>query len=244
VFPPVLLSQNKMKETYYFQHDYNAANDEKLLMLRAEYGAEAYGVWWMLLESMAMASDSSIHRVAIGGLSLGYGVAKGRLTEIVDYCIGVGLLKESQGGAIFSPRMMQHKAVREELSKAGKRGAEKRWNLSQENRVANGKGKERKGNNKKESKKEKKDFVGTSVPTPSQQARDFFNRPEMRQQYITKAVQSGYNQRVLETEINKFVSYWTELNKSGTKQRWETEKTFEVIRRLSTWLNRSSQYSS
>ena len=29
-----------MIENFYFRHDYNARNDEKLLMLRAEFGAE------------------------------------------------------------------------------------------------------------------------------------------------------------------------------------------------------------
>ena len=36
-------------------------------------------------------------------------------------------------------------------------------------------------------------------------------------------------------EIERFASYWSELNKSGTKQKWELEKTFELKRRLQTW---------
>lgn len=39
-------------------------------------------------------------------------------------------------------------------------------------------------------------------------------------------------------EVAKFVSYWTELTPSGKKQRWETEKTFEIERRLANWLSR------
>ena len=132
--------------SFYFQHDYNARNDERLLMLRAEHGAEAYGVFWMILESMAEANTSRINRVAIAGLSLGYGVAKERLSEIIDYCIDVGLFEESQEGAISSQRMKKHLAHRDALKVAGSEGAKKRWSTSQENRVANAKGKERKGN--------------------------------------------------------------------------------------------------
>jgi phage replication O-like protein O len=40
---------------------------------------------------------------------------------------------------------------------------------------------------------------------------------------------------VIVLEIDKFISYWTELNKSGTKQKWELESTFEIERRLRTW---------
>lgn len=44
-------------------------------------------------------------------------------------------------------------------------------------------------------------------------------------------------------ELDKFTNYWTELNGSGTKQRWQMEKTFEVRKRLTTWLGRVNTYS-
>lgn len=109
-------------------------------MLRSEFGMEGYGAFWAILESIAMASDSQIHRVAIGGLSLGYGMAKEKLEEIVDFCISIELLKE-ENGCIFSPRMQQHKAVRLSFQEAGRRGAKKRWSTSQKNSHPNGKGK-------------------------------------------------------------------------------------------------------
>ena len=41
------------KDTFWFKHDYNARNDEKILELRSIHGAEAYGVYWMIVETMA-----------------------------------------------------------------------------------------------------------------------------------------------------------------------------------------------
>jgi hypothetical protein len=38
--------------------------------------------------------------------------------------------------------------------------------------------------------------------------------------------------------IKKFYDYWTEPNKSGTKMRFELEKTWELSRRLNTWESR------
>ena len=38
--------------------------------------------------------------------------------------------------------------------------------------------------------------------------------------------------------IRAFYDYWSELNKSGTKMRYELEKTWELPRRLATWANR------
>ena len=34
---------------------------------------------------------------------------------------------------------------------------------------------------------------------------------------------------------NEFIEYWTEPNKSGTKMRFEMEKTWDLKRRLSRW---------
>lgn len=38
--------------------------------------------------------------------------------------------------------------------------------------------------------------------------------------------------------IRAFFDYWSELNKSETKMRYELEKTWELPRRLATWANR------
>ena len=38
--------------------------------------------------------------------------------------------------------------------------------------------------------------------------------------------------------IRAFYDYWSEINRSGTKMRYELEKTWELPRRLVTWANR------
>lgn len=40
------------------------------------------------------------------------------------------------------------------------------------------------------------------------------------------------------TMIRAFFNYWTEKNKSGTKMRFELEKTWETAKRLQTWASR------
>lgn len=41
------------KPMRYFKHDTNACDDPKLQDLRDEYGFEAYGRWWLLVEHLA-----------------------------------------------------------------------------------------------------------------------------------------------------------------------------------------------
>src|SRR5690606_4393147 len=43
-------------------------------------------------------------------------------------------------------------------------------------------------------------------------------------------------------EINKFFKYWSEVSTRGRKMRFEKEKTFEILRRLETWMRNSSKF--
>lgn len=79
--------------------------------------------------------------------------------------------------------------------------------------------------------------------TPSQEARKFFNleSDEIFNEFKEK---TQISEEILKKEFQKFILYWTERNKSGTKQRWEQQNTFEVRRRLSTWLNNIKNFSN
>jgi hypothetical protein len=44
------------------------------------------------------------------------------------------------------------------------------------------------------------------------------------------------------TQLQRFKSYWSELNKSGKKQKWEMERTFELKRRVDTWLRKAEEF--
>lgn len=83
-------------------------------------------------------------------------------------------------------------------------------------------------------------------PTPGQIARDFFDpKGQTRSRIIDElAAQAGAPREAVAAEVKKFYLYWTEPNKSGTKQLWETKPTFEVKRRLYTWLSRAGKFNT
>ncbi len=81
--------------------------------------------------------------------------------------------------------------------------------------------------------------------TPGQKARAFFEDEEVRARYVEtiKAHPAFANHsEELERQIRKFVDYWTEPSKSGHKVRWEMQSTFDVQRRITTWLNNVSKF--
>jgi len=54
---------------------------------------------------------------------------------------------------------------------------------------------------------------------------------------------SGASPDMVVREILSFRSYWAEENKSGTKQRWELQPTFQLKKRLGTWFRNVDKFN-
>lgn len=69
---------------------------------------------------------------------------------------------------------------------------------------------------------------------------DTVNKKELLKEKEAKFIQQVHEigQEYPETMLTNFCNYWTELNKSKTKMRYEGEKFFDVKRRLNTWASR------
>ena len=74
----------------YFSHDAGARRDPKMLKLRAEYGAEGVGVFWMMIEIMRESDDYSIElamRDDYKGLAYELSVDDKFLEELIADCV-------------------------------------------------------------------------------------------------------------------------------------------------------------
>jgi hypothetical protein len=60
---------------------------------------------------------------------------------------------------------------------------------------------------------------------------------------VERLCEKGLPREVVIHQLKKFCRHWTEPNKSGTKQKWEMEKTFEVSRRLVTWFENYKKWN-
>lgn len=83
-----------------------------------------------------------------------------------------------------------------------------------------------------------KSVVATPLPpTPLRRKDDFFENLENQDKVITWLVGKGMDEDLAKQELTKFVSYWTEQDSKG-KMRYESQKFFEVKKRLATWFSR------
>jgi uncharacterized protein YdaU (DUF1376 family) len=130
-------------------------------------------------------------------------------------------------------------------SDAGKKGNEKRWGKPSKSGGDRSSSSSSSSSSPSSSSSERE----ADASTPSQVMRTFIESVKDKDNsYIDLVTSISENKNIqgqkVAAELDKFVGYWTELNKSGTKERWELERTFEVKRRLTTWFGRDKDFNS
>jgi uncharacterized protein YdaU (DUF1376 family) len=108
--------------SFYFSHDYNAANDTKVLFLRHQLGMEGYGIYWFLIERLADAGGKlPIELIPVLAMQMQSTdvKVKGVITQFDLFKI--------DKGEFWSERLHEHLQLRQKLSESGKNGAANRW---------------------------------------------------------------------------------------------------------------------
>lgn len=123
------------KDAYYFPHDCNARNDPKILALRSVFGAEGYGVYWMLIEILREQPDYKLQvtKYLYNTLAMQMQVQKERLEEIVEACCtefveGDCPLLVNDGQYIYSASLLRRMNKVDDIAKARSEAARRRWN--------------------------------------------------------------------------------------------------------------------
>jgi len=129
-----------MKDAYYFSHDANAQNDEKILELRADYGWEGYGLFWAIIEIMRNQSNYKLkHNDRLPKkLAIQLNVDQEFIKNFIEDCIEYELFKK-EDGYIYSESLMRRMKKYKKRRDAARKAAEARWN-SDSNKAGNGKG--------------------------------------------------------------------------------------------------------
>jgi len=209
---PIFIMKNK---SYYFSHDYNAANDTKVLFLRHQLGMEGYGIYWFIIERLADAGGKlPLELIPVLAMQM-------QSTDIkVKGVIMQFDLFSIDEGEFWSERLNDHLGLRAKLSESGKSGAISRWKNGEANRGAIGEGNAKK--RKEKEIKEKETIVYN---------KDLFlnNINEYKE--------------ILGESYDEFIEYWCEPDKNG-KTRYELEKFFDVKRRVNTWIKNKLRYGN
>lgn len=140
---------DKKKDAYYFSHDTNARNDEKMMELRAEYDLNGIGMFWCLIEMMAESPSYELSLSRLGGIAMSLSVTKEELTGFIKSCSTEPImLFQWNEEAVWSESLKRRMNIKEEKRRqkveAGKKGAQSRWNPETDDTAIaeNGKGKE------------------------------------------------------------------------------------------------------
>jgi hypothetical protein len=112
------------KEAYYFSHDSNARNDEKIIALRMKHGMEGYGIYFSILERMRDLNDY-IHVKDYNIIAFDLRVSNTLIKSVVE---DFGLFEFTDDGkhfysVSFLSRMKRKDVVSEKRREAGKLGA-------------------------------------------------------------------------------------------------------------------------
>lgn len=219
----------------YFSHDTNASNDPKIINLRVYCGWEGVGIYWAIIEALHKEINGELSKELISSLILDfYYQEEEKAKKLEKYLYATALLIDCNGNTTS-------KRVKENLNEINKKSitardnANKRWlktpeNTNENTNNANAMRSQSKRNAIKEKKRKENIILVRVVKTTPLQL-------EVDSSIIEKLIQKGFPEDLVNLEIKKFISYWTETSRQG-KQRWLGEKYFDVNRRIATWFSR------
>lgn len=113
-----------MKDAYYFPHDSNATNDPKIMMLIAQWGLEAYGIFWTIIEHLREQPNYKSHIKIARALASRYGSSEEKYLSIIK---SFGLFIIQPDEFFYSKSLnMRMKPLQDKRAKM-KALANKRW---------------------------------------------------------------------------------------------------------------------
>lgn len=223
----------------YFSHDSNARNSDRLLPVRMRYGAEGYGIYFMLLERLREEPEyMSVKDYNM--LAFDLRVDTGKLKSIVE---DFGLFTFTDNGECFyskgfKKRMELKDKKSSKLSEAGKRGAKKRWGSNEEvaepkpsysHPIANAIENDSKKRKVKESKEKNNKTNTTDLKEDFSKIWNLFPRKE-RKDDAFKAYQKAIKEGVTNKEIQDgIVAYKKHIAAKNTEPKY--------IAQGGTWFN-------
>lgn len=113
------------KDAYYFSHDANATNDPKIMVMIAQWGLEAYGIFWVLIEHLREQPGFKSHLLILKALALRHSSSEEKFKHVV---FDFGLFEIMQDTFFYSKSLIDRMKPLEDKREKMKELAYKRWN--------------------------------------------------------------------------------------------------------------------
>lgn len=195
------------KEAFYFSHDSNARQDEKILKLRAKHGWKGYGIYWAIIE---MLRDATNYELETDYNLLAFEL---RCDEDILHSIINDFKLFIVNSTFYSSSLKHRMELKEEKSLKAQKAANKRWaKQKQSNSNANAMQTHSERNAIKEKKEKKENEISSKNGQPSNDAHESdpisinldFTQDKFETEQANKAWLDWLEYRYLENEpINK-----------------------------------------
>ena len=193
----------------YFLHDTSSFDDEKITELYMKFGYEGLGLFYTLLEKIGKQEKPIKTEVLKAQLKVGK-----RLNKAWDFLEEIGLVSSSNGET-FNKQLLNF-SEKYQIKKEKTREKVAEWRRKQADMES------------------VTSYVPVSNPPKVKESK--VNKIKEREIVFTQSVRAfDYPKDMLD----KFISYWTEPNTSGTKMLFELRPTWDTKRRLKTWADRT-----
>lgn len=213
------MARPKKNNAEYFTHDADMRNDIKVKALRRRFSHTGYAVWNYLLETLTDNDYFEItwDEINIELLAADYDVSVEELTEIVEYCVKIGLLQLENDvlrSDAHQNRFSELLDNRVKKSEAGKKGMAKRWGqndnivIENDNSVITPLQKTITENNKVKESKVKESKVNNNIDRESKKAETAkrFAPPSIEE------VQSYISEKEYSVDAESFVAFYQSKN--------------------------------
>lgn len=180
-------------------------------------------------------------RIAYSQIYLATGLRDGQITRAIRKLEAMNLVirKECRQGKIY--RFNKDFDTWKRLSKQVARGSviQRGCSYLSEVSAVNLSEKSAKPLSEVSDTKDNKTIIKTIIKARGTTAKDFFGSIDLQGKTIQWLIAKGMSETFAKVELAKFIAYWTEPNAKG-KMRYESEKFFEIKRRLATWFGRAN----
>lgn len=147
-----------MKDAYYFSHDSNARNDQRIIKLRRELGSEGYGIYWMIIEILREQKNYSLglDDDSINNLAFDLRADFGKIEEVILHYDLFQRNEQFFWSESLKRRMEKLDLIKQKRAIAGAKGGKSKANDKQ--MLSNSKASKEKKSKEKKSKEINIDF--------------------------------------------------------------------------------------